>query len=112
QLGEGCGDDLHVGVRGGVDAHPAPVPGAGQDLAHTGEAAGADVVQADAEHVGCADGPAGTLLQELAQVGIGIAEGGVPGEVSVGDLDGFAVHLRVVDVALGEAAGLDHGRAQ
>src|SRR5699024_6906663 len=112
ELTDRLGDDLHVGVLGGVDDHPAPVPGAGQDLAHTGRAAGADVIQADAEHLGRADRAAGALLEEFAQVGVGEAEGGIAGEVGLADLDRGPVDHGVVDVALGEAPGLDHGRAQ
>src|SRR5690606_22157674 len=52
ELPDGAHDDLHVGVLGGVDDHPAAVPGAGEDLPDPVDAAVADVRQGDAEHVG------------------------------------------------------------
>src|SRR5699024_11258113 len=103
ELTDLLGDDLHYGVLGVVDDHPAPVPGAGQDLAHTGRAAGADVIQADAEHLGRADRAAGALLEEFAQVGAGEAEGGIAGEVGHADLDRGHVDHGIVDAAIGEA---------
>src|SRR5699024_7980257 len=75
-------------------------------------AAGADVLEGQAEHVGCGDRPVRALGEELAQVGAGEAEGRVAGEVGLGDLDGLPVDPRVVDVAGGEASRLEHRGAE
>ena len=112
EAGDGLRDDLHVGVLGRVDDRPLGVAGRAEDADHGVDAAGADVLEGHAQHVGLADVPPGALGEEGGEVGGGVAEGGVAGEVGSSDLDRLPVDGGVVDPVAGEATGLDHRRAQ
>ena len=110
--GEGLRHGVEVRVLRGVDDHPGPVPGPAQDAGDRVHAPGADVRQADGEDRVPVQRPAGALHEEVLEVGGGVAEGGVRGEVGLPHGHGAALQDRVVDVVLGVAAGLEHGRGE
>jgi hypothetical protein len=105
-------DHLQVGVLHGVDDHEPAAGHAGEDLGHPPRPAKADVLKGDAQDVTRPDRPAALLGDELAQVGGGVAEGGVAGELGLADRQDVGVHPGPVDVAGGEPAGLEVRRRQ
>ena len=70
---------------------------------------GAHVVERDARHLGGCNGPAALLLEELPQVRAREPEHSVLRELRLGRRGAPLAGARPVDVARGEAAGLEVG---
>jgi hypothetical protein len=105
-------DDLQVGVVGGVDHHPCPVVDRAEDFGDPLGSALPDVGQGDGVDLVHGDRAVALLGDEFPQVGRGVAEGGVPGELAGADRNGFSGHISPVDVTGGEPAGFEVGGHQ
>ena len=105
-------DDLQVGVVGGVDHDERAAGDRGEDVGDPVGSALADVGQRDGVDLVRGDRAVAFLGDEFPQVGRGVAEGGVLGELAVADRDRFSGHVGPMDVTGGEPAGLEVGGHQ
>ena len=105
-------DDLQVGVVGGIDHDERAAGDRGEDVGDPVGAALADVGQRDGVDLVRGDRAAAFLGDEVAQVGRGVAEGGVLGELAIADRNRFPGHVGPMDVTGGEPAGLEVGGHQ
>ena len=100
-------DDLQVGVVGGVDHHPSSVGDRAEDFGDPIGSALPDVGQRDRVDLVRGDRAIALLGDEFPQVGRGVAEGGVLGELAGADRNRFPGHIGPVDVTGGEPAGFE-----
>ena len=105
-------DDLQVGVVGGVDHDERAAGDRGEDFGDPVGSALADVGQRDGVDLVRGDRAVALLGDEFPQVGRGVAEGGVLGELAVADRNRFSGHVGPMDVTGGEPAGLEVGGHQ
>ena len=102
-------DDLQVGVVGGVDHDERAAGHPVQDIGDPVGAALADIGQRDGVDLVRGDRAAAFLGDEFPQVGRGVAEGGVLGELAIADRNRFPGHVGPMDVTGGKPAGLEVG---
>src|SRR6476469_3336741 len=105
-------DDLQVGVIGRIDHDEGAAGDPAQDLGDPSGPAEPDVVQGDAVHLVAGDGAAALLGDEVQQVGRGVTERRVLGELRVARWDGPPGNVGPVDVTGGETARLEEARDQ